>query len=89
MLNPIRLNDADRRALVSAVHAFGDQFKTLSDSYNANVADGTFDTADFLARRDALIGALRATLKSTLSKDGFKRLDAHIQAEKTHMQVAL
>ena len=87
------LADADLHSIILVLEDFKVQYTNLVARYNesANAAQRSGDKPDidgFLLQRDGLVQGTRERLKSLLTPDGVKRLDAHVQAEKQSMKVS-
>jgi hypothetical protein len=88
------LVQTDHQALVQTLDDFKVKFTAMVDEYNARVeaavkTGGSLpDQEEFLKQRDRLVQLTRDRLKLDLSADGMSKLDAHVQHEKSRMQIA-
>jgi len=88
----VRLADADNEALASLMATFRAQYDELTRAYNedvqAAVASGaTPDVSIFFAKRDALVLAIVAKIKGTMTTEGATALHTFIQHEKAGMRI--
>jgi hypothetical protein len=87
-LGMVGLDSADTRTVVTALATFRREFDALVARYNKAAGSEEPDSMLFDLQQDRLLANTRGALKATLSTKGMSRLDAYVQAEKKHMQLA-
>lgn len=93
-LQPIGLEDADRKSAVEVLLDFKAKYdaliKRFNDSATAADAHGVpVDISGFLTDRDALVEETRNQLANFVSPKGMAALHAHVQREKNNMQIGV
>lgn len=91
-LNRVGLSDVEATSVDDVMTAFARDYESLIRKHNESVKlaiarDEVPDVAGFLATRDALVQAVRDSLKSVLSSEATSRLDVFVQAEKKRMKI--
>jgi len=91
-LRKLQLSGADYSTLLSVLSDFKDQYLTLIASFNESAKAALLhgsqpDQQSFLQLRDDLVSSTRASIAQRLSPDGAARVEAHVQGEKSHIQL--
>ena len=91
-LKKLRLTGPDSPALLSVLTEFKSQYLSLIALYNesakAALLNGSqADQKGFLQQRDDLVSSTRAAIAQRLTQEGAARIDAHVQGEKSHIQL--
>lgn len=91
-LNKLQLTSTDNLALLSVLEDFKTQYLGLIARYNesakaALLNGGQADQKSFLQQRDDLVSSTRDAIAQRLTQDGTSRIDAHVQGEKSHIQL--
>jgi len=88
----LRLHNADRITLTTILTDFKSRYSEMISEFNASataaIARGEApDIKTFLQKRNDLVQFVMTTLRLSLSPDGMKKLDSHIQLQKRSMKV--
>lgn len=91
-LTKVQLSSADYQELLSVLTDFRTHYLALIAIYNksakaALLNGGQADLKGFLQQLDDLVSSTRDAITQRLSQEGAARIEAHVQGEKSHIQL--